>query len=171
MSEPSSQDWYCAHSKPRKERYALEQLERQGFECYLPFLRRRQMRRDKSRWITAPMFPRYLFLRTPDPGQLGVVRSTLGVSNLVVFGQEPGRVPDAVIEQIRNQCADDVFVQEEPAFRPGERVHIVDGPCRGLQAIFQRVTSSTERVMILLEIMENVAQVEIARSQIVTAES
>ena len=82
-----------------------------------------------------------------------------------------GRVPDAVIEQIRNQCADDVFVQEEPAFRPGERVHIVDGPCRGLQAIFQRVTSSTERVMILLEIMENVAQVEIARSQIVTAES
>jgi len=171
MPEFELRDWYCVHSKPRKERYAQEQLQRQGFECYLPYLRRKKLQRAKYRWITTPMFPRYLFIRTPDLAQLGVVRSTLGVSTLVVFGDEPGRIPHSVVEEIRQQCADDVFVQPEPEFQSGDRVSIVDGPCRGLQAIFQRYTSSQERVMILLEIMENLARVEIPTSQIAAAES
>ena len=28
--------WYCVHSKPRSEAVALQNLQRQGFECLLP---------------------------------------------------------------------------------------------------------------------------------------
>ena len=30
--------WYLIHTKPRQELRALENLERQGYECYLPLL-------------------------------------------------------------------------------------------------------------------------------------
>ena len=28
--------WYLIHTKPRQESVALENLERQGYQCYLP---------------------------------------------------------------------------------------------------------------------------------------
>ena len=37
---PSGQRWYCVQTKPRTEARALENLERQAFECLLPRIRR-----------------------------------------------------------------------------------------------------------------------------------
>ena len=32
-------NWYLIHTKIRQERVALENLERQGFKCFLPLIR------------------------------------------------------------------------------------------------------------------------------------
>jgi len=84
--------WYLIHTKPCGEALAQENLERQGFETYLPrmaFTTRRQGRRS-----VAPLFPRYLFLQLEEGRQaLSPVRSSVGrqpstwrpnVSDLVV---------------------------------------------------------------------------------------
>ena len=36
--------WYLVHTKPRQEGLALENLERQGYECYLPTLPSEKLR-------------------------------------------------------------------------------------------------------------------------------
>jgi hypothetical protein len=85
----STLNWYLVHTKPRQEEIALANLERQGYECYLPQMRIERVRRRKAEVTTEPMFPRYLFIRldSSDQGKSwSPIRSTLGVSQLVHFG-------------------------------------------------------------------------------------
>ncbi|NIN33844.1 MAG: transcription/translation regulatory transformer protein RfaH, partial [Gammaproteobacteria bacterium] len=54
--------WYLIHTKPRQEKLAEENLERQGYEIYLPMAEIRRKRRGRSVRVIDPMFPRYLFI-------------------------------------------------------------------------------------------------------------
>ena len=89
-------------TKPRQEPIAEENLQRQGYDTYLPRIRLRKRKRNK--WVDAvePLFPRYLFIQVdPDQHSLAPVRSTLGVAKLVRFGQLLRPVPESVIDYIR----------------------------------------------------------------------
>src|SRR3546814_20467106 len=59
--------WFVVYTHPGAERMAEGQLGRQGFTTYLP--RRMKERRHARRCerVTAPLFPRYLFVE-PDLG-------------------------------------------------------------------------------------------------------
>ena len=54
--------WYLVHTKPRQEVVALLNLERQGYECYLPLIRVERVRRHFAQIVTEAMFPRYRFI-------------------------------------------------------------------------------------------------------------
>ena len=83
-------NWYLVHSKPRQELCSLENLERQGFECFLPLIAVEKLRRKLIVVVQEPLFPRYLFIRL-DASQEGrswnPIRSTTRVSRLVSFSQ------------------------------------------------------------------------------------
>ena len=87
--------WFAVFCKPRQEHKALVNLERQGFECFLPMALnpyQKFSRRNEDR--TEPLFPRYLFLRAvPEVQNLAAVRSTRGVMDLVRCGRSPIHVP------------------------------------------------------------------------------
>ena len=55
--------WYLVHTKPRQEKCALENLQRQGFHCYLPTLPSEKIRQGVLMVADEPLFPRYLFIR------------------------------------------------------------------------------------------------------------
>ena len=97
--------WYLILTRPRQERVALENIERQGYGAFLPLMRT-QKRRHGGRLadVVEPMFPRYLFVRlntTTDNWR--PLHSTLCVSALVRFGMEPARVPSDLVELLRGQ--------------------------------------------------------------------
>lgn len=144
--------WFAVLTKPRAERVGREHLERQGFECRLPLLRREA----RARRVVAaePLFPRYLFLRA-DPARqdLARVRSTRGVSGLVRFGAEPARVPEVVLDALASRSDTEGVVRlDPPDLVPGAPVRIVDGPLAGVQAIF-RATGPDERVHLLVRLI------------------
>lgn len=93
--------WLLAWTKPRQESVARANLERQGFEAYLPMFR--TLKRGADEPVLEPMFPRYLFLRPRSASQsVSVVRSTRGVASLVRFGVELATVPDSALQCIRD---------------------------------------------------------------------
>jgi len=69
---------FAVVTKPRKEKVALENLQHQGFECFLPMAENPYQRRRKPHQkIIEPLFPRYLFLNAIAGSQnLAPVRST-----------------------------------------------------------------------------------------------
>jgi transcriptional antiterminator RfaH len=74
-STPDSCAWHLVHTKPRLEETALVNLERQGYECYLPTLKVEKIRRGKAAIVSEALFPRYLFVRLDTSGQgLGLTR-------------------------------------------------------------------------------------------------
>ena len=151
-SAPSTFSWYLVHTKPRQEEIALANLERQGYECYLPQIRIERVRRRKAEIATEPMFPRYLFIRldSSDQGKSwSPIRSTLGVSQLVHFGARAAKVDDTLVDLLRQR---ERVLPTEAMFQNGDSVVIADGPFAGIEAIYQ-TADAERRAFLLLEIL------------------
>ena len=141
--------WYAIHSKPRQEERALENLQRQGFEAWLPLLTVEKVLRSKLVQVVEPMFSRYLFIRLDtEQTNWSPIRSTLGVSKLVSFGNRPAVVADELIEALRQ------MPEQAPQrlIQPGQQVKIVAGPLRGLEGIYQQADGEL-RAMVLIELL------------------
>lgn len=162
------ESWYAVHTKPRAEGIAREHLERQGFSCLFPRLRRTVRTSEGIRARIEALFPRYVFLRTDALVQsLAPVRSTRGCIGLVRFGGEPARVPEQVIAAIRSRMhADDGCTRLDlPELVPGQRVRITDGPLTGLQAVF-RTLEGGERVRLLLDFLGQTREAVVPRAHL-----
>jgi transcriptional antiterminator RfaH len=144
--------WYVVHTKIRQEALAMTNLNRQGFECYIPMIKMEKLRRHKATLVEEPMFPRYLFIRLDTSGSgpsWSPIRSTLGVSQLVRFGGQPALVDSKLIELLRTR---EQVGQPERLFKSGEKVVVADGPFAGIEAIF-KTADAESRSMILLEML------------------
>ena len=148
LADQCDASWYLLQSKPRQERRALENLCKQGFECFLPIYLRERMLRNKRQMVEEPLFPRYIFIRLDSVvSNWSVLHSTYGVASIVRFGEQPARVQDSVI---------DAIVRLQPAnvqiFQLGDQIRITDGAFAGLEGIFEQ-NDGESRVLILMEIM------------------
>jgi transcriptional antiterminator RfaH len=164
-SAPSTLSWYLVHTKPRQEEIALANLQRQGYECYLPQMRIERIRRRKAEVATEPMFPRYLFIRldSSDQGKSwSPIRSTLGVSQLVHFGARAARVDDTLVDLLRER---ERSMPTEAMFQTGDSVVIADGPFAGIEAIYQ-TADAERRAFILLEILSKPVSMRIDSGQL-----
>ena len=137
-------NWYAIHSKPRQEERALENLQRQGFEAWLPLLTVEKVLRSKLVQVVEPMFSRYLFIRLDtEQTNWSPIRSTLGVSKLVSFGNRPAVVADELIEALQQ------LPEQAPQrlIQPGQQVKIVSGPLRGLEGIYQQADGELRAIV------------------------
>lgn len=163
MKQAVQPAWFTVYTKPRQERVALANLERQGFDCFLPMAVNPYQKLSRVGRRIEPLFPRYLFLNAvPDRQSLGPVRSTRGVMKLVRFGIELAQVPEAVIGAIRDR-RDPVsgFVRLDPVpARVGDRVRVFDGPLAGLQGIFKE-RKGESRALLLMRMLGTESTVEV----------
>lgn len=146
----SSPQWYLVQSKPRQAERAELNLVQQGYCVFHPRLMVERIHRGRRVNVDESLFPNYLFIRLQRwVDNWYPLRSTRGVSRLVAFGREPLPVADALIEEIRRRLE---VRPVEPALRLGQKVQIVDGPFRGLDAIF-KAHQGEQRVQLLIEML------------------
>ena len=142
--------WYLLQSRPNQVERAEQNLARQGYTTFLPRFSARRVRRGRQVTVETALFPNYLFIRLDHwSDNWYPLRSTRGVSRLVTFGADPLPVPDRLIDAIRKRLEQSNVA---PAFTPGERVELIDGPLRGLNAIFV-AQRDDERVVLLIELL------------------
>ena len=162
--KPHKPNWFAVVSKPRQEQIALENLQRQGFECFLPMAENPYQRRSKKHIkIIEPLFPRYLFLNAIAESQnLAPVRSTRGVISMVRFGTELAVIPESIIKAIKDRVeADTGLIKINPIeIKAGDKVRIFDGPMAGISGIVTE-RSSKNRTLILMELLGRPTQVEV----------
>ncbi|MEX2353825.1 MAG: transcription/translation regulatory transformer protein RfaH [Gammaproteobacteria bacterium] len=154
--------WYLIQTKPRQEQLARANLERQNYTVYLPFARLRRRRRGKSVTEPGPMFPSYLFIALSEGrDEWGPIRSTIGVARLVRFGESFARVPEQLI-QVLKQREDSAGIQPLPErpFQVGDAVRVAEGPFEGYEAVIH-ARSARERTVILLKVIENYIKVQL----------
>ena len=155
--------WYLVHTKPRQEKCALENLQRQGYQCYLPTLSSEKLRQGLLTVFDEPLFPRYLFIRLGQGDTAkswAPIRSTKGVSRLVSFGTNPARVDDDLIELLLTLEAS-AQTAPERLFKTGERVRLTEAPFSGIEGIYQ-TADGERRVMVLIEILSKPVAVSLA---------
>lgn len=147
--------WFAVRTKPRRETLAKENLQRQDFETYLPLIKLKKRKRNKWTNVIEPLFPCYAFVHVdPDQTNLAPIRSTLGVTGLVRFGNALIPVPDNIIEFLKQTESPTTGLHDanKPLFQKGDKVEIMDGPFAGIEGIFQ-MQKGEDRVMILIELL------------------
>jgi transcriptional antiterminator RfaH len=141
--------WYAVHSRPKQEHRALENLQNQGYEAWLPLIAVEKLRRGRVSEVIEPMFSRYLFIRLDmEHTNWTPIRSTLGVSRLVSFGNRPAPIADELIQVLR-QMPDR---PPERLLQPGQAVRMIDGPLKGLEGIYQQADGEL-RAMVLVDLL------------------
>ena len=162
--KPNQANWFAVVTKPRQEQIALENLQRQAFECFLPMAENPYQRRSKKQQkIVEPLFPRYLFLKAIAGFQnLAPVRSTQGVVSMVRFGTELAVIPEQIINSIKQRVSPDTGLIniQPPQMKPGDKVRVFDGPFSGLSGIVQE-KSSERRIIILMELLGRPTKVQV----------
>jgi transcriptional antiterminator RfaH len=78
-------------------------------------------------------------------------------TGLVVFGGEPAIVPDTLIHAIHNRLAqiDHAGGEQLDGLKPGDAVTIDNGPFAGYEAIFDMRMPGSERVRVLLKMLND----------------
>ncbi len=146
--------WYLIHTKPRQENIALENLQQQGYTCYLPLLNVEKIRRGKLAVVLEALFPRYLFIQldTALSSQSWTpIRSTKGVNRLVAFGGQPAKV-DEVLVSLLKRAEENQPERLQKMFSAGDKVQLTQGAFAGLEGIYQ-MADGESRAMVLIEIL------------------
>ncbi len=158
--------WYVVFTKAKNEKLAEENLFRQGFECFLPFVNNpNKVRARRVKSIIEPLFPCYLFIKVDTETQsIAPVRSTRGVAKMVMFGNTLASIPDKYIEQIQNRVSPESGVIEFVShdYKPGDKVKVLDGPLAGLEGSFKQ-NSAEDRVILMLGLLGGTKQVHVRK--------
>lgn len=150
--------WYLLQTKPRQEFRALQQLQNQGYSCFLPTLQVEKFVRGKVEACIEPLFSRYLFIRLDTTNcNWSPIRSTRGVSKMVSFGGRFATLPDDYLDALRRTQCD----EPQPLFEPGARVTITNGPLAGLEGIYQ-LPDGEARALVLIELMNQPQKLKLA---------
>lgn len=145
--------WHVIRSKPRKEILLQQQLQAHGIEVFFPQINIKPVNPRAAK--TQPYFPGYMFVHV-DVERVGFsllnwMPYSLG---LVCFGREIPRVPEELIRAIQRQVSASRMAEPAAAFRHGDLVMIERGPFAGYKAMFDTALSGTERVRVLLLLLQ-----------------
>ena len=151
----SKPQWFLIYTKPHQEERAKENLENQGNEVFLPMIASEDTKQPQS-FSLKPMFPRYLFTKfIVENNNWTHIKSTRGVSHIVVFGENLTKVPNSVIDYLKSKVDDNDVLKLQTTrntFQKGEELVIKQGVFQGKDATFLSM-SGKERVRILLHLM------------------
>lgn len=154
--------WYVLHVKPNAEYQVAKALATHRVETFLPTIKTHRPRPGRE---TTPLFPSYLFAHIDfEETGYGVVAWLPGMRRVVASDRRPAVVDDDVIEALQARM-DAIWAQGgwlAHNMQPGDPVVIRSGPLEGLAGIFDRPTTGTQRVRILLNFLGQTRPVDVA---------
>lgn len=138
-------------TKFNQEDRAERELSQQGIECFLPKYKIEKLVKRKKIISEEPLFTQYIFVLIDSrKNNWTSIKSTRGVSNIVVFGSRPSIIHEDVISEIRKLES----LPPVPLLKAGQTVKIVDGPFKGLDAIY-KAPDGAARSLILINFIQN----------------
>jgi len=163
---PEHFPWFALQVRTRNEASVAEQLNRLGYERFLPLYKLRKRWSDRIKEVDAPLFPGYLFCRFNPQDRLPILK-TPGVMQIVGFKNGPTAVEEFEIRSLQTLVAAGVPPQPWPFLATGDRVRIESGPLLGLEGILTEVRRS-HRLVLSVTLLQRSVAVEID-SALVTA--
>jgi transcription antitermination factor NusG len=159
--------FWVAQIDQRREALALHYLQEiAAYEVYLPRIRAARRGGDE------PLFRGYLFVLATARGWWRA-RWSPGIYGLVMSGDMPAVLADAVIEELRSREDRNGLIRLPKRkslnggslFAPGDQVRVKAGPMSGLSGLVQGLRPH-QRIEILLTMLGALQRVELAASAV-----
>lgn len=156
--------WYAVYTKHQHEKAAYDLLSGKGFEVFLPLYRAEHRWKDRTKVVSLPVFPSYLFVRTDFERKLEVLQ-TPGVFWLVESGGRPCEVPNSEIEAVRKITQSATKAEPHPYLKCGDYVRVRKGALAGIAGVLVRV-KNRYRVVVSLDLLHKAIAAEVDYSMV-----
>jgi len=112
------------------------------------------------------LFPGYLFVNFNQTSvSATTVRSTRGVSHFVTCAGSPVMVPDRLIEQLQKRTDPNSAELVSNLPQVGDQLDVIDGPFRGLNAVFSQIDGD-QRAVVLINLLNQQVEASIPLSSL-----
>ena len=152
-------DWWALYTRHQHEKTVAEMLSAKGFEVFLPLYESIRRWKDRSKMLTLPLFPCYVFVRGGLNRRLQVV-TTPGVHMILFRGESVASIPEAEIQAIRKAVEGPFRVEPHPFLKCGERVRVIRGSLEGVEGVLVR-KKNLYRLVLSVDMMAQSVAVEI----------
>jgi len=163
-SNVSESPWYAIYTRHQHEKMVAQILTSKGFNTFLPLYATTHKWKDRTKALSLPLFPCYVFLKGDIERRLQIV-TTPGIFGLVSSGGQPAAIPNVEIEAIQRVIESGTRVEAHPFLKCGNRVRVKCGPLAGIEGILVR-KKSVSRLVLTVEILGTAAAIEVSAFQV-----
>jgi transcription elongation factor/antiterminator RfaH len=155
-------NWYAIYTRSRHEQKANGRLLEKKVETFLPLIERWSRRMDRRKRIRLPLFPGYLFVRTPmEPQSWVEVLKTDGVVRFLGNDGIPTPIPDEQISAVQVLTNKGVAVTPCAYLKEGMKVRVANGPLMGVEGFLLKAQPRKHRFIISVHLLQESVSVEI----------
>lgn len=153
MYQNLDKKWFIAQIKPNSYQSAIQNLERQNFETFLPKMEITERKENKFVVKDVYVFPGYIFVCfDPQTHSWTKINSTYGVSKILTFSNKPSEISSDLIMALKNKY--EIFSKptKKEKLEKGDSIKFYKGPFADLIAKVETVDEKN-RIWVLLEAM------------------
>jgi transcription antitermination factor NusG len=166
-AEPASSavtPWYALCTRHQHEKTVAQSLAGKGFEVFLPVYRTLHQWKDRTKQLSLPLFPGYIFLRARRDQHIQVL-TTPGVFHFVSTADRAVAIEQAEIDSVRQLTDRGSKVEPHPFLRAGDRVRVKTGPLTDLEGILT-YWKGAFRLVLSVELLRQAASVEVDAARV-----
>ena len=148
-----SKKWYILQFKPNSHHQATKNLNRQGFETFLPLYD--NTTRKASRFISTrkPLFPGYMFIKFDRvENDWHKINNTYGVSRLITFNSILKPIPTIFVDNLMKRYDLSGKLLPIKKLKKGDQVTVSKGPFANFVATVEKYEDE-QRIWILMDLM------------------
>ena len=148
-----SKEWFILQFKSNSHHLAAKNLNRQGFETFLPLHETTSRRLSRFINTSKPLFPGYMFIRFDKAeSEWHKINSTYGVSRLITFNSHLKSIPTSFVDHLMKRYDLSGKLIPIKKLKKGDHVTILKGPFANFIATVEKYEAD-QRIWILMDLM------------------
>lgn len=145
--------WLIVQIKPNSYDLAVRNLERQGFETFLPKMKVTIKKENKFIMKDLFVFPGYAFIGIDlKNSNWTKINNTYGVSKVLAFNNKPSVIHFDLIMALKKRYENNINQKINENLKKGDAIKFNTGPFANLVANIENVDPK-KRIYVLLEVM------------------
>ena len=148
-----SKHWFILQFKSNSHHLAAKNLNRQGFETFLPLHETTSRRLSRFINTSKPLFPGYMFIKFDKAeSKWHKINSTYGVSRLITFNSHLKSIPTKFVDSLMKRYDLSGKLLPIKKLKEGDQVTILKGPFANFIATIEKYEAD-HRIWILMDLM------------------
>ena len=157
--------WYAIYVKSRTEKKVATEFEIDGFDYYLPLVKKLKQWSDRKKWIEEPLFRSYIFVHI-DQKQYYPVLQTPNVVKYVSFENKAVPIRNEQIEAVKYFLNEkDPENIDQQVWEEGQKVEVISGSLAGLKGELIEVRGK-KKVKVEIEVVGKTLIIQIPKSKL-----
>lgn len=156
IPQETTRHWYALYTRPNFEKRVEQELQKMGVQPYLPLRATLRQWSDRKKWIEAPLFSCYVFVKA-DARERLLALTPDGVVRMLGHHGQPSIIPEFEITAVKNMLAHDFDPEPIPRVVPGDLLEITSGPLAGMRGVLCSIQGRQRFVIAFEGIGQSVA--------------